>query len=368
MKKVLFIDRDNTIIVEPRDNYQVDSFTKLEFVPGVITALASIVKQLPYELVMVTNQDGLGTASLPEAVFFPPHELMLKTLAGEGIRFSEVLIDRSFPHENSLSRKPRTGLIDHYRQEGIDLPGSFVIGDRQTDVELALNMGTQSIQLVASPQATLDTRATYTCASWQEILQLLRSLERRSHVVRTTRETSVEVKLSIDGSGTSNIQTGLGFFDHMLDQIGRHAGFDLTVIAKGDLHVDQHHTIEDTALALGEAIRKALNNMQGVERFASLLPMDEALAQIALDLSGRPYLVWDVELRRESVGDVPCEMFEHFFRSLVDQLRCTLNIKARGGNDHHVLESVFKGFARTLRQALKRDYDSTGLPSTKGVL
>lgn len=364
MKRILFIDRDGTIIVEPKDNFQVDSFNKLEFLPGAILALSLIAKEFSYELVMVTNQDGLGSASLPDSSFYPPHNLMLSILKNEGINFAQVLIDRSFPEENSPTRKPRTGLVDHYRKGNFDLKNSFVIGDRDTDVEFAQNLGCGSIRF----KEGVDPIADCVVTSWNQVLDYLRKNQRTAEVIRRTKETSIEVKVSLDGTGITDIKTGLGFFDHMLDQIGRHSGIDLKIHTTGDLHVDEHHTIEDTGLTLGEALRVALGDMKGVRRFGFLLPMDEALAQIALDLSGRPHLEWSVPLKREKIGDVPCEMFKHFFKSLTDTLKCTLNIKADGENEHHIIESVFKGFAQTLRSSISKDYENSDLPSTKGLL
>ncbi len=365
MKKILFIDRDGTIIKEPPEDFQIDSLEKLEFVPGVICNLKRIRQETDYLFVMVTNQDGLGTDSFPEDTFWPAHNKMLGILEGERITFDEILIDRSFDHENKPTRKPRTGMLEHYLKGDYDLAASYVIGDRETDVELARNLGAKSILLGDKKQAHADIIA----GSWEEIYRILRLPDRTATVQRKTNETDIEVHVNLDGEGKTDISTGLGFFDHMLDQIGRHGGIDLTIKVKGDLHVDEHHTIEDTALALGEALLRALGDKKGISRYGFLLPMDESLAQVALDFGGRPWLVWNVEFKREKVGDMPTEMFYHFFKSFSDTARCNLNIKAEGDNEHHKIEAIFKALAKCIKMAVARDEnDPDKLPSTKGML
>lgn len=365
MKKVLFIDRDGTIIVEPKDNFQVDSLEKLQFIPKVISNLRKIAEELDYELVMVTNQDGLGTQSLPEEAFWPAHNKMMETLAGEGVAFAAVHIDSSFEHENSPNRKPSTGMLKQYMEGGYDLANSYVIGDRKTDVQLAKNLGAGAIFIGAAP----DPDAELTTEDWDEIYRFLRMPPRTAVVRRTTKETDIEVRLNLDGAGKTSMSTGLGFFDHMLDQLGRHSGCDLEVTVKGDLHIDEHHTIEDTALALGEAFRKAIGDKKGISRYGFMLPMDDCLAQAAIDFGGRPWLVWEAEFKREKVGDMPTEMFYHFFKSFSDSSLCNLNIKAEGANEHHKIEAIFKALARAIKMAIGRDMNSLNLlPSTKGVL
>jgi len=362
MKKVLFIDRDGTLVREPEDE-QIDSLEKLEFYPGVFQYLARIATELEYELVMVTNQDGLGTASFPEETFWPAHNKILKAFENEGVRFSEVLIDRSFPHEHLPTRKPGTAMLTHYLKGGYNLSGSYVIGDRITDVQLAQNMNCKSILLSNSshPEATLCT------PSWGEIYRFLQAEPRTGRVHRTTSETDILVEVNLDESGRNSISTGLGFFDHMLEQIARHGNIRMTVQVKGDLHIDEHHTIEDTAIALGEAFLQALGMKKGISRYGFMLPMDDCLAQAAIDFGGRPWLVWEVDFRREYVGDVPTEMFMHFFKSFSDNAKCNLNIRAEGDNEHHKIEAVFKAFARAIKMAVKRG-ETEGIPSTKGVL
>lgn len=362
MKKVLFIDRDGTLIIEPEDE-QIDSFDKLEFYPHVFQYLGRVAKELEYDLVMVTNQDGLGTASFPEDTFWPVHNHILKAFENEGVRFSEVLIDRSFPHEKLITRKPETGLVTHYLKGNYDLENSFVIGDRLTDVQLAKNMGCKSILLSREE----STEATLTTSDWSEIYRFLKEEPRKWRVSRVTNETNITVEVNLDGTGKSHISTGLGFFDHMLEQISRHGGIDLRVEVKGDLHVDEHHTIEDVGIALGEAFYRALGSKKGVERYGFLLPMDDCLAQVAIDFGGRPWLMWDAKFHREFIGEMPTEMCMHFFKSFSDNARCNLNIKAEGENEHHKIEAIFKGFARAIRMAVKRN-DEGGIPSTKGVL
>lgn len=371
MKKVLFIDRDGTIIVEPPSDYQVDSLEKLEFLPKVITALQHIARQTDYELVMVTNQDGLGTTSFPEDTFWPAHQKMLKTLAGEGIFFSAIHIDKSFEHQQLPSRKPGTGMLTGYMQGNYDLAHSYVIGDRLTDVKLARNLGAKAI-LIADPHtgpATTDQTLVLISQDWDEIYRFLSLPARKAQVRRTTKETDIVIDLNLDGQGKADMHTGLGFFDHMLDQLAKHSGADLSIEVKGDLHIDEHHTIEDTALALGEAYAKALGDKRGINRYGFLLPMDDALAQVAIDFSGRNWLVWEADFRRERIGEVPTEMFFHFFKSFTDTAKCNLNIKAEGTNEHHKIEAIFKAFAKSVKMAVARDTQNLqSLPSTKGVL
>ncbi len=369
-KKALFIDRDGTLVVEPPIDYQLDSLDKLEFYPKVFRNLYFIRKNLDFELVMVTNQDGLGTVSFPEDTFWPAHNKMLKTLEGEGIVFEDILIDKSFPEDNAPTRKPRTGMLGKYMTGDYDLEHSFVIGDRQTDVELAKNLGCKAIFMqdeFVLPDELKDICVLQT-TDWDVISEFLFAGERKAEVKRTTKETDIYVALNLDGKGQCKISTGLGFFDHMLEQIGKHSGMDLTIQVKGDLHVDEHHTIEDTAIALGEAIYKALGDKRGIERYGYSLPMDDCLCSVALDFGGRAWLVWDAEFHREKVGDMPTEMFLHFFKSLSDSAKMNLNIKAEGANEHHKIEGIFKALARALKMAKKRDIFNYELPSTKGVI
>jgi imidazoleglycerol-phosphate dehydratase/histidinol-phosphatase len=361
VKKALFIDRDGTIIAEPADE-QVDSVEKLAFLPNAIPALARIAAEFDYELVMVTNQDGLGTESFPENTFWPAHNLMLGVLESAGVRFADVLIDRSFPGDGAPTRKPGTAMLTRYTGGDYDLGASFVIGDRDTDVELAANLGARAIRIGDGDEVD----ATLTTTDWDEVYQFLRGLPRTSEMSRATRETQIRVRVNLDGGGKARVETGLGFLDHMLDQVARHSGCDLHVRVRGDLHVDEHHTVEDTAIVLGSAVREALGNKRGIGRFGFVAPMDDALATVALDLSGRAYLVWSAEFRRERVGDVPTELFAHFFRSFCESAACTLHVEARGENEHHKIEAVFKAFARALGQAVARS--GGGLPSTKGAL
>jgi imidazoleglycerol-phosphate dehydratase/histidinol-phosphatase len=365
-KKILFIDRDGTIIIEPPVDKQVDSLEKLEFIPKAISALSRIFAETDFIFVMVTNQDGLGTDSFPENTFWPAQEKMIKTLAGEGVVFQAVHIDRSFEHENTATRKPRTGMLEEYMDDSYDLDNSYVIGDRHTDVQLARNLGCRSI-LIAE-QHPADISADLITFDWEEIYNHLTKSVRTAQVKRKTNETDVFISLNLDGKGNTDIQTGLHFFDHMLDQLGKHSLCDLTVKVKGDLQVDEHHTIEDTAIALGEVYLKALGNKKGIERYGFLLPMDDALAQVAIDFSGRNWLVWDAAFKREKIGDMPTEMFYHFFKSFSDAAKCNLNIKVEGENEHHKIESVFKAFARAIRMAVKQDRNNTQIPSTKGIL
>lgn len=369
-KKILFIDRDGTMVVEPPVDYQLDSLEKLEFYPKVIRNLYFIKKNLDFEFVMVTNQDGLGTSSFPEDTFWPAHNKMLKTLEGEGITFDDILIDKSFPEDNASTRKPRTGLLGKYLSGEYDLQNSYVIGDRLTDVELAKNLGSKAIFLqenVVLPEVLKNTCVLQT-TDWDIISEFLFAGERKAEVKRTTKETDIYIALNLDGKGDCDISTGLGFFDHMLEQIGKHSGTDLIIKVRGDLNVDEHHTIEDTAIALGEALYKALGDKRGIERYGYSLPMDDCLCSAVLDFGGRPWLVWDADFHRERVGDMPTEMFLHFFKSLSDSAKMNLNIKAEGANEHHKIEGIFKALARALKMAKKRDIFNYELPSTKGVI
>ncbi len=375
MKRALFIDRDGTLVIEPPVDYQLDSLEKLEFYPKVFRNLYFIRKQLDFEFVMVTNQDGLGTDSFPEDTFWPAHNKMLKTLEGEGIRFDDILIDRSFPEDNSPNRKPRTGMLGNYLSGEYDLANSYVIGDRLTDMQLAVNLGAKGIWLRPDDDEARLLLAENPAISpvlitddWDRITEYLFAGERRATVQRTTKETDIFVEVNLDGHGRTEISTGLGFFDHMLDQIGKHSGIDLAVRVKGDLEVDEHHTIEDTAIALGEALLKALGDKRGIERYGYCLPMDDCLCSVALDFGGRPWLVWDAAFHREEVGDMPTEMFLHFFKSLSDAARMNLNIKAEGTNEHHKIEGIFKALARSIKMAIRRDIYRFELPSTKGTL
>ena len=363
-QKVLFIDRDGTIIREP-DDEQIDSLEKLEFIPKVISNLRKIAEETDYRLVMVTNQDGLGTDSFPEDTFWPAHRQMLATLEGENVRFDEILIDRTFEQDHAPTRKPGTALLTHYLAGDYDLTQSFVIGDRLSDVQLAKNLGAQAIFFSddSSDEAALST------TDWDAIYRHLRLPVRAVQVVRTTKETDIRVLLTLDGQGATRIDTGLGFFDHMLEQLGKHSGADLQVKVEGDLHIDEHHTIEDTALALGEAYRRAIGDKKGINRYGFLLPMDDALAQVAIDFGGRPWLVWEAEFTRERVGDMPTEMFSHFFKSFSDAAQCNLNVQVQGDNEHHKIEAIFKAFAKAIKMAVQRDLKHPdALPSTKGIL
>ena len=355
-QKILFIDRDGTLIEEPADE-QIDSFAKLKFTEGMFRNLAFIRQHLDFRFVMVSNQDGLGTSSFPEDTFWPVHNFILQTLKGEGIEFDEQLIDRHFPEDNSPMRKPGTGMLTHYIDNpDYDLSGSYVIGDRETDRQLADNLGCKALILGQDGM------------TWDKIAEILFAGERVAEVTRKTKETDIYIKVDLDGTGKCDIQTGLGFFDHMLEQIGKHGMMDLTIHTKGDLHVDEHHTIEDTALALGECLLKALGDKRGIERYGYCLPMDDCLCSVALDFGGRPWLVWDAEFHRERVGEMPTEMFLHFFKSLSDAAKMNLNIKAEGTNEHHKIEGIFKALARALKMAVKRDIYHYELPSTKGSL
>jgi imidazoleglycerol-phosphate dehydratase/histidinol-phosphatase len=377
MKKLLILDRDGTLILEPED-YQVDSLEKLVFYPGVIQYLARIVKELDFELIMITNQDGLGTDAFPEDTFWPAHNKVIQVFENEGVSFADVLIDRTFPQDNAPTRKPGTALLKPYMNDQYDLTNSYVVGDRLTDIELAKNLGAKGIWLnnnpglgaeeVATDRAALSASLALTTTNWAEIYELLRLHTRTSEVHRKTKETDIRIQLNLDGNGQSDIDTGIGFFDHMLDQLARHSGCDLTIKVKGDLHIDEHHTIEDTALALGTAFGKALGDKLGMERYGYCLPMDDALAQVAIDFGGRPWLVWEADFKREKIGEMPTEMFMHFFKSFSDTAKCNLNIKAEGQNEHHKIEAIFKAWARAIKMAKKRDVENMQLPSTKGTL
>lgn len=375
MKKVLFIDRDGTLALEPAD-YQLDALEKLVFYPEVFTYLGKIAREMDYELVMVTNQDGLGTASFPEDTFWPTHNFILKSFENEGVIFDNILIDKSFPADNAPTRKPRTGLLKQYLDsEQYDLANSFVIGDRLTDMELAKNLGANGLfiandEALGAEEAAKDLEAAIALKTtqWKEIYSYLKLEQRIVTQKRTTHETDISLTLNLDGSGKSNIDTGIAFFDHMLDQIARHGNMDLDLKVKGDLAVDEHHTIEDTAIVLGEAFAGALGNKLGIERYGFCLPMDDCLAQVAIDFGGRNWLVWETEFKREMIGQMPTEMFMHFFKSFTDGAKANLNIKAEGTNEHHKIEVIFKAFAKAIKVAVKRDPAKMILPSTKGSL
>jgi len=366
MKKVLFIDRDGTLIKEPPVDFQVDSLEKLEFMPGVFRNLYKLRQFTDFELVVVSNQDGMGTDAFPEVDFRVPQKKFLEAFRNEGVEFDAVHIDPSLPEENSPRRKPRTGMLKDYMQGEYDLENSFVIGDRITDMELAQNLGSRGILL--GNHAELKSDKQIVCSDWDQIYRYIRGRQRSATVIRTSKETDIRISLSLDGEGQTAIATGLGFFDHMLDQIGRHGGMDLEIEVKGDLQVDEHHTIEDTALALGEAFLQALGDKRGIERYAFVLPMDDSLASVAIDFGGRPWIRWDAEFKRELIGDMPTEMFFHFFKSFSDAAKCNLSMEVQGENEHHMIEGLFKAFARVLRKAKKLDPDSMQLPTTKGML
>lgn len=378
MQKLLFIDRDGTIIDEPKTDFQIDSLEKLEFLPKALSNLRKIAEETDYKLIMVTNQDGLGTESFPEDTFWPAHNKMLKTMENENIHFSAVHIDRSFPHENLPTRKPGTALLtEYFDAEKYDLKNSYVLGDRATDVQLAVNLGAKAIFITDGLTNNLiegftpeQKDATKLISNdWDEIYEFLKLPQRIAFIERNTKETKIKIELNLDGTGKSEIHTGLGFYDHMLDQVAKHSGADLKIFVEGDLNIDEHHTIEDTALALGEAYLKALGDKKGTNRYGFLLPMDEALAQVAIDFSGRPWLVWDASFKREKIGEMPTEMFYHFFKSFSDTSKCNLNIKCEGDNEHHKIEAIFKGFAKSIKMAVKRNLNEmNSLPSTKGVL
>ncbi|MFD0988699.1 bifunctional histidinol-phosphatase/imidazoleglycerol-phosphate dehydratase HisB [Mariniflexile jejuense] len=377
MKKVLFIDRDGTLIKEPADE-QVDSFEKLIFYPKVFQFLGKICKELDYEIIMVTNQDGLGTPDNPSEKFWPIHNFVINTFKNEGIEFKEVYIDETYAKDNAPTRKPNTGLLTKFFSEDYDLKNSFVIGDRLTDIELAKNLGSKGIFIndetnlgtneITVKREELNPYIALESNDWEAIYNFLKLEDRVQEITRNTNETQIYIKLNLDGSGKNDIDTGLSFFDHMLDQIGRHGAMDLTVKVNGDLEVDEHHTIEDTMIAMGELFNKALGNKLGIERYGFCLPMDDCLAQVAVDFGGRNWLEWDAEFKREKIGDMPTEMFYHLFKSFTDGAKCNLNIKAEGTNEHHKIEGIFKAFAKAMKMAVKRDSNKMFLPSTKGVL
>ena len=375
-KQALFIDRDGTLVVEPPVDYQLDSFEKLEFLPGVMRNLGFIAQNMHYELVMVTNQDGLGTESFPTDTFVGPHNLIMRTLEGEGIKFDDVIIDTTFEHENKPTRKPGTALLGKYLNGDYDLAGSYVIGDRLTDMMLARNLGARGILIAPDveqaqqriAEAGLAEVVALVAPDWARIADFLRAGDRTAQVQRTTAETDILIRLALDGTGKCDISTGIGFFDHMLCQVGRHSGIDLTIKVKGDTWVDEHHTIEDTGIALGEALRKALGDKRGIERYGFVLPMDDCRSTVALDFGGRSWLVWDAEFHREKIGDMPTEMFHHFFKSLSDSAAMNLYISARGENEHHKIEGIFKALARAIKCAIQRNVFQYQLPSTKGTI
>jgi imidazoleglycerol-phosphate dehydratase / histidinol-phosphatase len=376
-KKVLFIDRDGTIIKETADE-QIDAFEKMIFYPKVFTYLGKIAKELDYELVMITNQDGLGTDVFPEETFWPVHNFILKSFENEGVVFDKVFLDRTFPRENANTRKPGTALLMDYFSDEYDLTNSFVIGDRLTDIELAKNLGSKGIFIndntnlgtveITVKREELDDIIALESSDWEKIYEFLKLKDRVSKITRKTNETDIYIKLNLDGKGVGNIDTGIAFFDHMLDQLARHGQMDLEIKVKGDLEVDEHHTIEDTAIALGEVFQKALGRKLGIERYGFCLPMDDCLAQVAIDFGGRNWLVWETEFKREMIGKMPTEMFNHFFKSFTDGAKANLNIKAEGSNEHHKIEAIFKAFAKAIKMAVKRDVEKMVLPSTKGVL
>ncbi len=376
-RKVLFIDRDGTIIKETADE-QIDAFEKMIFYPKAFTYLGKIAKELDYELVMITNQDGLGTDIFPEETFWPVHNFILKSFENEGVVFDKIFLDRTFTKDNANTRKPGTGLLTEYFSEDYDLINSFVIGDRLTDMELAKNLGAKGIFIndntnLGTSEITVkrdELNATIALENndWEKIYEFLKLKSRTAEIHRKTKETDIKIRLNLDGTGESNIKTGLAFFDHMLDQLARHGQMDLDILVDGDLEVDEHHTIEDTAIALGEVFHSALGNKLGIERYGFCLPMDDCLAQVAIDFGGRNWLVWDADFKREMVGDMPTEMFFHFFKSFTDGAKANLNVKAEGKNEHHKIEAIFKAFAKSIKMAVKQDVDKMILPSTKGVL
>ncbi|MCK5814969.1 MAG: bifunctional histidinol-phosphatase/imidazoleglycerol-phosphate dehydratase HisB [Flavobacteriaceae bacterium] len=379
MKKVLFIDRDGTLAMEPPVDYQLDSLEKLEFYPKVFQYMSKIATELDYELVMVTNQDGLGTDSFPEDTFWPAQNKVIQSFENEGVVFSDIIIDKTFPHENAPTRKPRTGLLTKYiNSEDYDLENSFVIGDRLTDIELAKNLGAKGIFInnveglateeLSVKKSELEDVIALETTDWKTIYEFLKLNDRTAEITRNTNETKIYIKVNLDGTGKSDISTGIDFFDHMLDQISRHGNMDLTIQVQGDLEVDEHHTIEDTMIALGEVFAEALGNKLGIERYGFCLPMDDCLAQVAIDFGGRNWLVWDAEFNREMIGKMPTEMFLHLFKSFTDGAKCNLNIKAEGENEHHKIEGIFKAFAKAIKMAVKRDPEKMILPSTKGML
>jgi imidazoleglycerol-phosphate dehydratase/histidinol-phosphatase len=380
MRKVLFIDRDGTLAIEPPLDFQLDALEKLTFYPKVFQYLAKIANELDYDLVMVTNQDGLGTDSFPENTFWPTHNKLIQAFENEGILFAEVLIDKTFPHENAVTRKPRTGLLTKYLVDGaFDLENSYVIGDRLTDIELAKNMGTKGILInnegglaseeeLSVEKEQLQEVIALETKDWKNIYEFLKLSDRTAEITRNTNETKIYIRVNIDGTGKSDIDTGIAFFDHMLDQIARHGNMDLNIQVQGDLEVDEHHTIEDTMIALGAVFAEALGDKLGMERYGFCLPMDDCLAQVAIDFGGRNWLVWDATFQREMIGKMPTEMFFHLFKSFTDGAKCNLNIKAEGANEHHKIEGIFKAFAKAVKMAVKRDAEKMILPSTKGML
>jgi imidazoleglycerol-phosphate dehydratase/histidinol-phosphatase len=379
MKRVLFIDRDGTLIKEAPPTYQIDDFSKVEFYPQMFKYMSRIADELDYELVMVSNQDGLGTSSFPEETFYPAHKFIMKSLENEDIIFKDVLIDRSFPRDNKPTRKPGVGMFTNYiDNDNYDIQNSYVIGDRITDVQLAKNLNCKAIWInndanlggeeISDARSALSNTIALETTDWKSIYEFLKLGLRKVSHERNTNETKIRVELNLDGNGTAKISTGLGFFDHMLDQISRHGRLDLTITTKGDLHIDEHHTIEDTGIALGEAFAKALADKRGIERYGFALPMDEAEAKVLIDFGGRNWLIWNAEFRREKIGDMPTEMFFHFFKSFSDAAKCNLNIECKGENEHHKIEAIFKAFAKAIHMAVKRDPLSNHLPSTKGLL
>ena len=378
-KKVLFIDRDGTLIKEAPPTYQIDSFDKLEFYPGMFTWLSRITKEFDYELVMPTNQDGLGTILYPEDTFWPVHNFVMKNLESEGINFKDVLIDKTFAKDNASTRKPGVGMFTKYiNNSDYDLMNSFVVGDRITDVQLAKNLGCKAIWInndanlggseISDTLKTLESTIVLETTDWKKIYEFLKLSNRYIKHERNTNETKISIELNLDGTGKTSMNTGLNFFNHMLDQLGRHSGADLKITVKGDLHIDEHHTIEDTAIALGETFAKALGDKAGIERYGFTLPMDDCLAQVAIDFGGRSWLVWNAEFKREKIGDMPTELFYHFFKSFSDAAKCNLNIKVEGDNEHHKIESIFKALAKCIKMAVKRDVENMQLPTTKGIL
>lgn len=379
MRKILFIDRDGTLIKEAPPTYQVDTFQKLVFYPDMFTWMKKIAAELDYELVMVTNQDGLGTSGYPEETFWPIQNFILQTFENEGIIFSNIHIDKTFAADNAPTRKPATGMLTQYfNKTEYDLEGSFVIGDRITDVQLAKNLGCKAIWInndvslgtaeitndITSLQSTIALETSY----WKSIYEFLKLGQRIIQHERNTNETKIQLRMNLDGKANAQINTGLNFFNHMLEQLSRHSGIDITLRSEGDLHIDEHHTIEDTAITLGEAFAKALGNKKGIERYGFTLPMDDCLAQVAIDFGGRNWLVWHATFKREKIGDMPTEMFYHFFKSFSDAAKCNLYIKAEGENEHHKIESIFKALAKAIKAAIRRDPDNQQLPSTKGIL
>lgn len=367
MKKALFIDRDGTLVFEPAD-FHVNDFRKVKFLPGVFTNLGKIAREMEFELVMVTNQDGLGSDAFPDETFFPVHEFIVETLRAEDIAFSEICIDRSFAHEGKPTRKPGTGMLTKYFSGEYDLANSFVIGDRETDVELARNLGAKAIFIKNPNFEIAENENVFQAENWREIYEFLKLPPRRVRHRRTTKETDISVELNLDGAARAEISTGIAFFDHMLEQVARHGALDLKIAARGDLEIDEHHTIEDVAIALGEAFALALQDKRGMERYGYVLPMDDCLAQVAIDFGGRSWIVWEAEFKREMIGKMPTEMFFHFFKSFSDKALCNLNIKAEGTNEHHKIEAIFKAFAKAIKMAKARDAASDNLPSTKGIL